>query len=70
MNTFKRLDEKTVIVDGLVWTTSPDKKQKFLNTLTDEMALNIIVEGESYYPASYAKGYDTHYALVKEAKEQ
>ena len=70
MNAFKRLDDNTIVLDGLVWHTNPEKKQKFINTLTDDIALNVIVEGESYYPAAYAKGYETNYAMVREAKEQ
>ena len=66
MNTIKRLNETSVVVDGLVWTTNVDKAQKFYNTLDKSWALNIKIDEQTYYPATYHKGSSTHYLLVKE----
>ena len=66
MNTIKRLNETSVVVDGLVWTTNVDKAQKFYNTQLETWAMNIKIDGQTYYPASYHKGAQTHYQLVKE----
>lgn len=64
--TMKRLDENTVVVDGLVWTTVHDKAQKFKNPDTGGWLLNIKIDGQSYYPAAVHKGSKTPYILIKE----
>lgn len=69
MNTIKRINETSVVVDGLVWTTNVDKAQKFYNTELETWAMNIRIDGQTYYPATYHKGSETPYQLIK-VKEQ
>lgn len=65
-NTFKRINETSIAVDGLVWTTNVDKAQKWYNPKTGTSLLNIVFEGQTYYPSTKYKGSDTDYILVKE----
>lgn len=69
MNTFKRINETSVVVDGLVWTTNPEKAQRFYNTQSESWALNIKVDEQTYYPASYHKGSETPYKLMNVKEE-
>ena len=69
MNTFKRLNDTSVVVDGLVWTTNPEKAQRFFNTELETWALNIKVDEQTYYPATYYKGSETPYKLMKLKEE-
>ena len=63
---FKRIDETSIVVDGILWTTSPDKAQKWRNPVNQTWLLNITIEGQTYYPTTKYKGSETPFILVKE----
>ena len=65
-NTFKRLNETSIVIDGLIWTTNVDKAQKWKNPNTDTWLLNIVFEGQTYYPSTKYKGSETPFILIKE----
>ena len=54
-NTFRRIDENTVALDGLVYSTHSDKMIKILNTETDGKAFSVKVEDTYYYPIGFDK---------------
>ena len=64
--TFKRINETSIVVDGLVWSTSVDKAQKWYNPDNESWLLNIVLDGHTYYPTTKHKGEDTPFILVKE----
>lgn len=54
-NTFRRIDENTVALDGLVYSTNTDKMIKILNTETDGKVFSVKVEDTYYYPIAFDK---------------
>jgi len=54
-NTFRRIDENTVALDGLVYSTHSDKMIKILNTETDGKVFSVKVEDTYYYPIGFDK---------------
>ena len=54
-NTFRRIDENTVALDGLVYSTNTDKMVKILNTETDGKVFSVKVEDVYYYPIGFDK---------------
>jgi len=52
-NTFRRVDENTIVLDGLIYSTHADKMIKVLNTDTDSKVFSIKVEDVSYYPIGF-----------------
>lgn len=66
MNTFRRIDEDTIVLDGLVWNTNAEKKQKFKHTETKEFAHNAIIGESVYYPVAFDRKTKSEYKLIKE----
>jgi len=54
-NTFRRIDETTVVLDGLVYSTNTDKMIEVLNTETDNKVFSVKVEDVYYYPIGFDK---------------
>ena len=54
-NTFRRIDENTVALDGLIYSTNADKMIKVLNTDTDGKVYSVKVEDVYYYPIGFDK---------------
>jgi hypothetical protein len=54
-NTFRRIDENTVALDGLIYSTNTDKMIKVLNTDTDGKVFSVKVEDVYYYPVGFDK---------------
>lgn len=54
-NTFRRIDENTVALDGLVYSTHSDKMIKILNTESDNKVFSVKVEDTYYYPIGFDK---------------
>jgi hypothetical protein len=54
-NTFRRIDENTVALDGLIYSIHTDKMIKVLNTDTDEKVFSIKIEDVYYYPIGFDK---------------
>jgi len=66
MNTFRRIDEDTIVLDGLVWNTNAEKKQKFKHNETNELAHNAIIGEDVYYPVAFDRKSESDYRLIKE----
>jgi hypothetical protein len=54
-NTFRRIDENTVALDGLIYSINTDKMIKVLNTDTDGKVFSIKIEDVNYYPIGFDK---------------
>lgn len=54
-NTFRRIDETTIVLDGLVYSTNTDKMIKVLNTETDNTVFSVKFEDIYYYPIGFDK---------------
>ena len=54
-NTFRRIDENTVALDGLIYSTNADKMIKVLNTDTDGKVFSVKVEDVYYYSIGFDK---------------
>ena len=54
-NTFRRIDENTVALDGLIYSIHSDKMIKILNTDTDGKVFSVKVEDVYYYPIGFDK---------------
>lgn len=54
-NTFRRIDENTIALDGLIYSIHADKMIKIMNTDTDGKVFSIKLEDVSYYPIGFDK---------------
>ena len=54
-NTFKRLDENRIALDGIIWDNRPEKSIKISNLDSGNMVHSINVQDIFYYPASFDK---------------
>ena len=54
-NTFRRVDENVVVLDGLIWNSNPDKSIRIKNNDNDSMVHSIKIEETYYYPAGIDK---------------
>lgn len=54
-NTFRRIDEQRVALDGLVWDIRPDKAIKLKSLDTGFMVHSIKIGESYYYPISIDK---------------
>lgn len=52
LKTFKRLSDDKVALDGLIWTTDPEKANTFKNEETGHIVHSIVVDGVPYFPMS------------------
>jgi hypothetical protein len=52
LKTFKRLSEDKVALDGLIWTTDPEKANVFKNEETGHVVHSIVLGGIPYFPMS------------------
>lgn len=55
-NTFRRIDENKVALDGLIWDIRPDKAIKLKSLDTGFMVHSIKIGETFYYPTSLDKG--------------
>jgi hypothetical protein len=58
-NTFRRIDEYRVALDGLLWDMRPDKAIKLKSLETGFMVHSIKIGETFYYPVSLDKGNKT-----------
>lgn len=49
-NTFKRLEDGRIIVDGLIWGINPEKAIEIKNELTGNKVHSIKMDDVYYYP--------------------
>jgi L-ribulose-5-phosphate 3-epimerase UlaE len=49
-NTFRRVDENTVVLDGLIWTSNTDKSIRVKNNDSGMFVHSIKLEDKHYYP--------------------
>jgi len=49
-NTFRRVEENTIVLDGLIWTSNADKSIKIKNNDSGMFVHSIKLEDISYYP--------------------
>ena len=54
-NTFRRIDETTIVLDGLVYSTNTDKMINILNTESENKVFSVKVEDVYYYPCGFDK---------------
>jgi hypothetical protein len=54
-NTFRRVDENVVVLDGLVWNSNPDKSVRIKNNDNGFEVHSIKVEETYYYPTGIDK---------------
>ena len=54
-NTMRRVDENTIVLDGLIYSTNTDKMIKVLNTETDGKVFSVKIEDTYYYPIGFDK---------------
>lgn len=54
-NTMRRVDENTIVLDGLIFSTNTDKMIKISNTEDGGKVFSIKVEGIYYYPIGFDK---------------
>lgn len=50
LKTFKRLSEDKIVLDGIIWTTDPDKWMPIKNNETGHMLHSVKVGDTYYYP--------------------
>ena len=55
MNTFKRLIDGKIVLDGLVWDTNIDRMIGITNDATGGTVNSIKVDGVYYYPIGFDK---------------
>ena len=66
-NTMRRVNDNTIVLDGLIWTTNSDKIVKIKNLDNGFRVNSIKVEGIVYYPAGIDKmGKNKSYSLIIE----
>ena len=49
-NTMRRVDENTIVLDGLIYSTNTDKIVKITNSETGGKVFSVKVEDTYYYP--------------------
>ena len=49
-NTMRRVDDNTVVLDGLIWSTNTEKMINIKNTDTGYKVFSIKIEDTHYYP--------------------
>ena len=54
-NTFRRVDENVIVLDGLIWNSNPDKGINIKNNDNGFMVHSIKLEDVYYYPAGVDK---------------
>jgi hypothetical protein len=54
-NTFRRVDESVVVLDGLIWNSNPDKSIRIKNNDSGFVVHSIQLENVYYYPSGIDK---------------
>jgi hypothetical protein len=54
-NTFRRVDENTIVLDGLIWTSNADKGVRVKNNDSGMIVHSIKLEETNYYPMGIDK---------------
>jgi hypothetical protein len=54
-NTFRRVDENVIVLDGLIWNNNPDKAINIKNNDNGFMVHSIKLEDVYYYPTGIDK---------------
>lgn len=55
MNEFRTLEDGRIVLDGLVWSSNPDKAIELTDPDNGFKVFNIKLDGVSYYPVAYDK---------------
>mgnify|MGYP003341330955 CR=1 FL=1 len=54
-NTMRRVDDNTVVLDGLIWSTNTEKMINIKNTDNNSKIFSIKIEDTHYYPIGFDK---------------
>ena len=55
LKTFKRLSNGTILLEGVIWGTDPEKAIQIVNNDTGFKAHSIAIEDNYYYPYAITK---------------